>query len=82
MPGLALAAVLAGVVMAIYGATTPKAYGWFAYAPLSEATFHAENFVLVDPWAIAGVVLLVAGLLPLAFTAGCRTGRRRRARRR
>jgi heme/copper-type cytochrome/quinol oxidase subunit 1 len=73
---MALAAVLAGVVMAIYGATKPRAYGWFAYAPLSETTFHPESFVLVDPWAIAGLVLLVAGLLVLAFTAGYRMGGR------
>ncbi|RAN78593.1 hypothetical protein B5P43_16880 [Bacillus sp. SRB_336] len=81
MPSLALAAVLAGVVMAIFGATKPRAFGWFAYAPLSETTFYPENFVFVDPWAIAGLVLLVAGLLVLAFMAGHRIGRRRPARR-
>ncbi|WP_113716289.1 hypothetical protein [Arthrobacter dokdonensis] len=80
MPGLALAAVLAGVVMLAY-AGQPREFVTSDNLTLTGSGDLPDSLTFVDPWAIAGVVLLVAGLLVLAFTAGYRMGRRRRARR-
>jgi len=79
---LSVAAILAGAMMVIYGAL-PRSYGWFAYAPLSATTFdsgYPDPFMMVVPWTIAGIALIVAGLLVLALVSGHRWTRWARAR--
>jgi hypothetical protein len=78
--GLALVAVLAGVVMLAY-AGRPREFVPSDSLTLTGPGDLPDSLTFVDPWAIAGLVLLVAGLLVLAFMAGYRTARRRRARR-
>ncbi|MGA7206238.1 MAG: hypothetical protein WBX27_16580 [Specibacter sp.] len=76
VPGLAVAAILGGGAMALYGAR-PRTYGWFAYAPLSETTFDSDPAMVVDPWSIAGTLCIVGGVLLLALVVVRRMGKRR-----
>jgi heme/copper-type cytochrome/quinol oxidase subunit 1 len=69
--------VLVGMTALVVGALTPVSFGWFAYAPLSGATFMPGNAGALVSWAtIAGSIVLALGLIALAFLAG-RTMRRR-----
>ncbi|ALE05793.1 hypothetical protein AL755_10460 [Arthrobacter sp. ERGS1:01] len=74
LSALSVAAILAGVMMVIYGAL-PRSYGWFAYAPLSDNSVdfgYPDPFTLVVPWTIAGIALIIGGLLVLALVSGHR----------
>jgi hypothetical protein len=50
--------------------------GWFAYAPLSNAPFSANGAAFITQGTQAGLAIMGAGLLVLAFWAGYRVGRR------
>ena len=50
--------------------------GWFAYAPLSNKPFTANGAAFITQGTQAGLALMGAGLLVLAFWAGYRVGRR------
>ena len=70
--------VLTGVVVLIVGLLTPVTYGWFAYQPLSDATFTpGGSDVVLSRVTIIGSVVLTVGLLALAFLAGWRAGAKR-----
>ncbi|MGK3647921.1 hypothetical protein [Pseudarthrobacter enclensis] len=77
VPVLALAAVLAGCLVAWNG-QVKSSFGWFAYAPLSNDFFSGSSMVLVTQGTQIGLAIAVAGLLVLAFWAGFRLGRRPR----
>ncbi|MFE4464885.1 hypothetical protein ACFRCR_07155 [Oerskovia sp. NPDC056781] len=71
--------LVAGVLLVGVGAwlaSRPSwwtSFGWFAYAPLSDATFAPQR-----PWGqTLGLVSLAAGLLVLGFVAGWVVARRR-----
>lgn len=70
--------VVLGVVLSAVGAvlllTQPVSFGWTAYAPLSSATFVPPG---PTPGMIAGLVLLVVGLMVVAGWVGFRIGRNR-----
>lgn len=72
VPLLGLAALVAGVVIQL---STPVSFGWFAYAPLSEATFVAPG--LLTQFGV-GPILTGVGIALLAGWAGFLLGRRRR----
>jgi heme/copper-type cytochrome/quinol oxidase subunit 1 len=78
-----LAWVIAGVVVGIgavvliIGLLTPATFGWFAYQPLAEATFVPGGGVFLSHTTIVGLVVLMIGLLSVAFLAGWRAARGR-----
>ncbi|PYI68226.1 hypothetical protein CVV68_07875 [Arthrobacter livingstonensis] len=73
VPGLALAAIAAGILMAA-GAGGTGEFGWFAYAPLSGEAYVPSAVLFLGPRTYAGFASLVVGLLALAFWSGYRTG--------
>lgn len=55
------------------------AFGWFAYAPLSQETFFpGAGLVMLSPGELWGMGMVVAGLVLLAFWSGYRTAGRNR----
>lgn len=82
----AVVALVLGSVVAIGGLVAVSipipqqaSFGWFAYAPLSAATFAATG-VFLGPTAIAGLVALVVGVGLAAFAAGWMLARRHTTR--
>ena len=70
-----------GSLIAVGGFLTPQgaaAFGWFAYAPLSQQPIQLPGLLLVGPEAWAGIAMISLGLLILAFWSGYRVGARRR----
>ena len=80
---LAIIAVVAGSVAAVYFAAQPISFAWVAYAPLSGEVFNPNSTHLVAAptmYALAVVALgLVAGAFWAGLTVGERRGRRARA---
>lgn len=64
-----LAALIVGIVLLNQSTAS---FGWFAYAPLSQATF-----VGMSPYVSPGLLLTAAGLVLIAGWVGFRMGRRR-----
>lgn len=73
VPVLGLAALTAGGLIAYLNRDF---VGWFAYAPLSNQPFSADGAAFITQGTQAGLALMGAGLLVLAFWAGYRVGRR------
>lgn len=74
------AILITGVILlAVSLPTAAASFGWFAYQPLANATIFPG--VVTSPAAVAGTVLIVLGLIGLAFTNGVAVGRRSAARR-
>ncbi len=74
----ALLPVVLGLVLAVGGlllARQPRAFGWFAYTPLSEATF-APGIIVLDAVGIAALVIAGLGIALLAGAAGYGLGQR------
>ncbi|MDR6170010.1 MULTISPECIES: hypothetical protein [unclassified Curtobacterium] len=68
-----LVAVVAGLVVA--ASAPPAAFGWFAYAPLSDYAFVAGT----SSWqGVVGQLLVVVGAVVSAFAAGRLSVRRPR----
>lgn len=79
VPLLALAMLLAGLV--VLAQPLPQAdVGWFAYAPLASQPVVLQGLIFMGPSGWAGVALIGAGLLVLAFWSGYRAGRQIRDR--
>lgn len=75
--GVSAIAVAAGAVMFFTTRSEPASFGWFAYQPLAAATaFPTASIFELYPVASAGVVVLVVGLVGLAFLTGHRMGAR------
>ena len=74
---VAVLLVLIGLITAVVAMSSPSAFGWFAYAPLSGEISIGGDVVIVPRTAIAGIVVLVAGLIVLSFLAGRRTNKTR-----
>ncbi|MGZ8804803.1 MAG: hypothetical protein ACXWZG_05835 [Microbacterium sp.] len=71
---------LVGTITFIVGLTSPVSFGWFAYQPLADATFTpGGDGVFVSRITIIGSIAVGLGLVALAFLAGRRAGRTRRA---
>lgn len=71
------AAILARALLLI--PVSPSAsFGWFAYAPLSDAVFVPSGVIALPTWALAGVGLLVAGVVAISYMIGKRSGSKRR----
>lgn len=67
-----------GAVVLVIGLLTPVTFGWFAYQPLSDATFVPDGGgVFLSPTTIVGLVVLTIGSLTVAFLAGRRAERGR-----
>jgi heme/copper-type cytochrome/quinol oxidase subunit 1 len=70
---------LLGVVIMVAGCfvawSNRNSYvGWFAYAPLSNEVFSGNGITFMSQGTEAGLGIMVAGLLVLAFWAGYRRG--------
>jgi heme/copper-type cytochrome/quinol oxidase subunit 1 len=77
LPLAAGAAVLIGIVCLIVGFwPQPMSFGWSAYVPLSNTVYLQDGAQVFTRTAQVGVVLLVAGLVALAFWCGLEVGRR------
>ena len=75
-----LLSAAAGLVLLVGGvvvALRPRAYGWTAYTPLSDAVF-SPGVVLLDPVGIAALTVAALGLAVLAGAVGYHLGVRRR----
>lgn len=75
-PAAAVLLVLGGVLL-LAGGAGPADFGWFAYAPLSETTL-GGGLVLVSRSMQFGALMVLAGLVLLAFWGGYLVGRRQR----
>jgi heme/copper-type cytochrome/quinol oxidase subunit 1 len=73
LPFAGFAAVLVGGLVAYLNRDYA---GWFAYAPLSNRPFTANNAALITQGTQLGLAIAVVGLLLLTFWAGYRTGTR------
>ena len=71
LPALGAAAVVAGLIVV---SEAPTSFGWFAYAPLSGATF--SSTFISQPLFITGIVLVMLGVADIAGWVGFRLGRR------
>ncbi|MFB4349636.1 hypothetical protein [Microbacterium sp. CR_7] len=70
--------VVAGLAATVVGLMTPVSFGWFAYQPLSSATFAGDGGgFFVSRTTVIGFVLLALGLIAVAFLAGLRLAGRR-----
>lgn len=74
--GLILACVGVAVLMSDQGVAS---FGWFAYAPLSEATFAPGQFL--TPVHLWGAAACVTGLIATSGALGYMIGRRGATRR-
>lgn len=66
---------LALLLVALLTPIGPASFGWFAYAPLADATFAPGGVSPLLLWALLGVVLLVVGVATLGYVVG-RFGKR------
>lgn len=79
---VSLSMVVVGTAVAIIGLilfmlpSNSSSFGWFAYAPLSSATFIPTG-VFLSPLSQTGIVLFIVGVVLLAFGAGWAFGKRR-----
>lgn len=70
VPAIASAMIVGGVAAAIVATPQEVAFGWFAYAPLSEATFAPSGLIVLAGGALGGLIVAVIGVAVLAFWAG------------
>ncbi|WP_347108428.1 hypothetical protein AAHB33_16270 [Paenarthrobacter sp. S56] len=75
VPLLGLLAVVVGLIVA--WSNRDAGFGWFAYAPLSNASFPGNGVAMVSQGTQIGLLVTALGLLVLAFWAGLLIGRRR-----
>ncbi len=73
--GLVVLAVGVALILTTGGSAS---FGWFAYSPLSEATF-SPLFPLMTPQGQIGLTTGISGLLILSFAAGWAFGYKRRS---
>lgn len=75
---IASVATVAGaiiLIVALLTAPAPEAtFGWFAYAPLSDAVFVPGGLLVFPTWALGGVGLFVAGAVAISYMIGRRSG--------
>ncbi|MCU1405889.1 MAG: hypothetical protein JWQ43_2192 [Glaciihabitans sp.] len=74
---LAIGAVIVGTITVATASTQTFSFGWTAYAPLSDTTFSPPGARFLSPSAVAGFLVLAAGLVALAFWGGFAVGSRR-----
>lgn len=74
-----LVAVIVGACVVVVARAQPASFGWFAYAPLSRTFPIADGVHIVSTTGVIGAVVLVIGLVTLAFWTGLRVGGRRAA---
>ena len=67
--------VLVGVAVLLWIPTSGAAFGWFAYAPLSDSVF-TPGFLFLDPTHRWAVVVAIVGLIVASGAAGYLVGRR------
>lgn len=69
----AILVVMAGLIVTAIGMATPVSFGWFAYQPLSGASFAFEDAgIFVSRMTVIGAVIAALGLMCIAFLAGVR----------
>ena len=74
VPLLATGLVLIALGVCVLALIPTTVVGWFAYAPVSEATFSRGTFL--QPSHLAGAALLVPGLIGASWAAGFLAGTR------
>ena len=70
VPVIASAMIVGGVAAAIVATPREVSFGWFAYAPLSEATFTPDGLIVLTGGALGGLVVALIGVAVFAFWAG------------
>lgn len=76
---VAIVVAIAGLLLTVTGMLQPVSFGWFAYQPLSSATFYpGDAGVFVSRTAMIGVAVLILGVVTIAFLAGWRAAAVRR----
>lgn len=70
VPAIASAMIIGGIAAAVVAAPREVSFGWFAYAPLSEATFSPDGLIVLAGGALGGLIVAVVGVALLAFWAG------------
>lgn len=73
---IAAAVTAGGILMVLINILTEQSrasFGWYAYQPLSAATYFGTATVLMSPVTWAGMAVAVIGLLALAFLLGRRS---------
>ena len=73
---IAAIAVVIGIIVLLVTFSQPVSFGWFAYSPLSATTYNSPGVHVISTAGVVGTVVLVAGLIALAFWAGLRIGGR------
>lgn len=71
---IAVIAVASGIIVLLVTFSQPVSFGWFAYSPLSNTTYNLPGVHVISTAGVVGTVVLVAGLIALAFWAGLRIG--------
>lgn len=76
----AAALVIAGLILTVAGMLQPVSFGWFAYQPLTSATFSpGDAGVFVSRTTLVGITVLILGVGVVAFLAGWRAASARRS---
>jgi heme/copper-type cytochrome/quinol oxidase subunit 1 len=77
VPVVAILVTILGTAMLLL-ARSEASFGWFAYAPISNATFTPPGLVYLGSSARIGMALCAVGLVLLSFWTGYQMGRSRR----
>jgi hypothetical protein len=76
--GAGIVAPIVGIGLITFGALPePASFGWSAYAPLPHTVYIATGAHAFSTMEVVGFIVLVVGLLALAFWGGHAVGSRR-----
>lgn len=70
VPAIGSAMIVGGVATAVVATPREVSFGWFAYAPLSDATFTPDGLIVLTGGALGALVVAAIGVAVLAFWAG------------
>lgn len=70
VPVIASATIVGGVAAAALATPQDVSFGWFAYAPLSEAAFTPDALIVLTGGAFGGLVVAAVGVVSFVFWAG------------
>ncbi len=76
-----IAAVAGAIILTLALMTLPSSaasFGWFAYAPLSDAVFVPSGVIAIPMWGLGGLGLLVGGVIAISYLFGRRSANDRR----
>ena len=69
--GIGIAAVVVGAVVFVIGRDQPAEFSWYAYQPIANDVYVPDPAgFYVSPASAIGALIVVLGLMALAFLAG------------